>query len=444
MSLIDKKRGVFTKISSYTSLAQQGKLARKEKSYPSINNKKDVIPYLLDTLKTIAGSDALKQLVGGMITELVDTSEKEVKSTLKKQFTQYNSDDDVPSTIKNDGINVPVKNIDLKQKLKINPNSDSGNLIYNKTKVNFDFTAYDAISNPGTVKTFGGINIKYDDNSDSFNFKAANNVSISKFFSDYIDNAEIINKNELITNVMDGIYGTFSSKNNRTSQQILEDLQVQKMLEQAANDDDSFVILPKDFDELQEKSKQISKGVTTYDMGCGYMDVSLSFNSLNNLIETISGSTDPFVISNAIENTINESTSGSTTTQTTTEENKQTIKDGFFQKLINIFTTMISQASTQSPQIRALLSIYSVIEGGNNEISTPLQDMKKFRIFIMCLVKKILALISEFIYNLAIGYLISLLNPVIKKVLEEKIKQFKNLIKSLTSNKIVNKTTNTT
>jgi hypothetical protein len=89
------------------------------------------------------------------------------------------------------------------------------------------------------------------------------------------------------------------------------------------------------------------------------------------------------------------------------------------------------------------LSIFSFIQGGNNEISTPLQDMKKFKIFIMCLVKKIIATISEFIYNLAIGYLISLLTPIIKKVTEEKINQFIKLIRSLTSSKII-KTINTT
>jgi hypothetical protein len=443
MSLADKKNDVFTKISSYTSFAQQGKLARKGKMFPSINNKKDVIPYLLDVLKTVAGSEALKQLMGGMVTELVDISETQVKNTLKQQFTQNNSDDDIPSTIKNDGIDIPVKNIDLKQKLKIDPNSDSGSLIYNETKTNFDSVSYSAINNPGSSKTFNGLVIKYDDNSDSFNLKVDSDVSISKFFTDYIDNAEIINKNELVTNIMDGIYGTFSNKNNRTPQQILEDLKVQKLLEQAANDNSSFIIPVKDLNDLEEKSKLMSEGIGYYDMGCGYMGVSLSFNSLNNLVSTISGSTDPFVVSNAIENTINESTSGSTASQNITAENNETIKDGFFQKIINIFVTQISQISTQSPQIRALLSIFSFIQGGNNEISTPLQDMKKFKIFIMCLVKKIIATISEFIYNLAIGYLISLLTPIIKKVTEEKINQFIKLIRSLTSSKII-KTINTT
>lgn len=444
MSLADKKRDVFTKISSYNSFAEQGKLTRTGKLYPSINNKKDVIPYLLDALKSIAGTEALKQLVGGMITELVDTSETQIKAALKQQFTQSNSGDEIPNTVKNDGINIAVKKIDIKQKLKINPLSDSGKLIYNNTKVNFDNTAYNAISNPGTTKNFGGLLIKYDDFGDSFNIRTENNVSIGKFFNDYIDSAEIINKNELITNIMDGIYGTFSNKNSRTSEQILEDLQVQKMLEQAANDNSSFIILPKDYDELQSKSKQISNGVTGYDMGCGYMEVSLPFNSLNKLVDTISSTTDPFVVSNAIENTINESSSGNTITQETTAENQQTIKDGFFQKLINTFTTQMLQASTQAPQIRVLLSILSFMQNNTVEISTPLQDMKKFKIFIMCLVKKIIAMIAEFIFNIAVGYLVSILNPVIKKILQEKINQFVKLIKSLTSNKIVNKVTNTT
>lgn len=440
MSLSDKKRDVLTKISSYTSFAEQGKLARNGKLYPSINNKKDVIPYLLDTLKSIAGSEALKQLVGGMITDLVNTSETQIKAAIKQQFIQSNSGDNIPNTVSSSGIDIPVKSIDIKQKLKLSPTSDAGKLIYDNTKVNFDGTTYTAISNPGTTKNFGGLAIKYNEVSDSLNIKTTLNVSIGEFFSDYIDNTEIINKNELITNIMDGIYGTFSSNNKKTPEQVLQDLQVQKMLEQAANDNSSFAILPKDYEDLQNKSKQISNGVTGYDMGCGYMEVSLPFNSLDNLIKTVSESTDPFVISNEIENTITQSTSGSTATEQTTAENKETIKDGFFQKLINTFTTQMLQASTQAPQIRVLLSLFSFIQNGVIEISNPLQDMKKFKVFIMCLVKKIIAMIAEFIFNVAVGYLVALLNPIIKKMLQEKINQFVKLIKSLTSNKIVNST----
>jgi hypothetical protein len=66
MSLLDKKQDIFDKIGAFTSMqksiAEQGKQlkSRVQNTFSSINNKDDVIAFLLDALKTIAGSEAIK------------------------------------------------------------------------------------------------------------------------------------------------------------------------------------------------------------------------------------------------------------------------------------------------------------------------------------------------------------------------------------------------
>jgi len=447
MSLSDNKRGVFTTIGAYTSLNQQPKPPKASDLYPSINNSKETIPYLLDVLKTIAGTEALKEVVGGMLTKLVDKVEPQLKTGLKKQFTHSNSGDAAPASFNTNGINVPVKNIDTNGKLKVSPDSSSGNLLYNKTTPNFDSVAHNAIINAGTAKSYNGMSVTYNATTDYFNVKPTTPITnIGDFFTNYIDKSEIINKKEIVSNLMDSIYGTLAKKNNKTIQEINDELLLEKQLEQAISGvDDPFVILPQDLADIEKQAQEMAAGVVNYDMGCGMMPASLDFSDLNNLIQSISGSTDPFAVSNVIEGTIDQSTSGTTAGAATSTANKQTIKDGFFQKLIKKFSVKMLAAVTTNPQIRVMVGMMSALENnGNTNLSQPKDDIKKQKIFIMCLAKEILILLGEFIFALAIAYLVKLLTPIIKKIIKEKINQYVGIIKSLTGvSKLIDTVTQT-
>ena len=85
MGLIDDKKNVFTTIGAYTSFMERSKNQKNDGTnlFPSINNKKDVVPYLLDVLKVVVGSDALKQLTGDLFVKFTDIAEPKIKETLK-------------------------------------------------------------------------------------------------------------------------------------------------------------------------------------------------------------------------------------------------------------------------------------------------------------------------------------------------------------------------
>jgi len=152
------------------------------------------------------------------------------------------------------------------------------------------------------------------------------------------------------------------------------------------------------------------------------------------LIANISGSTDPFQVSNRVYGTVAESTKDN---PEVSAANKQTVKDGFFQKLIDLITQTLANAITTTPQIRTILAIYSSFQnGGIPQIGNPLDDLKKFKIFIKCNLNVAMAEINKFIYNIVITYLIALLWPVIQKVIREKINQYLGVIKSLAASKL--------
>ena len=60
MSLADNKRSIFTTIGSYNSLMEQGDGLLQTDLFSSINNKDDIVPFLLDVLKTVVPTSRLK------------------------------------------------------------------------------------------------------------------------------------------------------------------------------------------------------------------------------------------------------------------------------------------------------------------------------------------------------------------------------------------------
>jgi len=432
MSLMDSKKNIFTTIGAYSSLKEERNLPDTTNLFPSVNNKKDVVPFLLDVLKTVVGSEALKQLTGELFTNFIDGAEPQLKTALKKQMIQYNAGDGLPTYFKTTGVSVPVKNIDVYGKLKTNPSSAEGSLLFNNSTPNFDKSAYNAIVNAGTDVSYNNILINYNSTTDSFTFKptvASSSGTIGEWLGDYIDDTVIINKKEFMTNVMNSVYGTISTVQDKTIEQTFQELQVSKLIDQLIDDDDSFEISQDDYDALLQKAKELVDGIIYYDMGCGVIGATLPLSGMTNLISTISGSTDSFVVGNAVEATIDEST---VDTQDTADANRATIKDGFFQRLIKAITNILAQALTTTPQIRALLAIISAFENnGTVKISSPKDDMKNFKIFLNCVIKEAMKMINEFIFNLIVVFLVALLAPIIKKIIQEKINQFVGVIKSL-------------
>lgn len=432
MGRAGNKRDVFNKIKALDSTSV--KLPKQSDSMSSINNSKEMIPFLLDTLKVVAGTGALKILIGGLLTKVVSSSEPKLKSSLKKQFTQSNSDDLLPNNFKTTGVNIPVKNIDTTGKLKTSPSdvNSGGNIIYgNPSNSNFDYRAHDSIRLSGQPVSCNNLTTTYNPNIDGFIIKpddSSNNSNVGSFFNTYIDKTELINSNEIVGNTMDSIFGTIAKSQNKTTEQILDNLIVEKMLEQVLNGDDSFNITTDDNNDLSIIAQEMSNGVLNYDMGCGIMGSSLSLNSLNDMISTISGSTDPFLVGNAIENALNESVMDSSEIS---DENKETINDSFFQKLINKLMVKMLQAVTTSTQVRMLMGVLSSIQNnGDVLIGDVKNDIKNWKIMIKCMAKEIMILIAEFIFSLIISYLMKLLLPIIKRVVKEQVTQFVRIMKS--------------
>ena len=210
------------------------------------------------------------------------------------------------------------------------------------------------------------------------------------------------------------------------------ELVISQLIDQLINGNDSFEISPEDNAALLLRAQEIINGIVNYDLGCGVMAASLPLTGLTKLVQNISGTTgqasDPNYVGNQINNTIAQSV----TDQDVANTNKETIKDGFFQKLIKLITQVLAEALTTNPQIRAILAIVSAFQNqGNVKIGQPKDDLKNFKVFLKCSANTAMRLINEFIFNLIKKFLVALLKPLILKIIKEKINQFTDIIKSL-------------
>jgi hypothetical protein len=271
MGLIDDKKSVFTTIGAYSSMMREGKMPDTTNIFPSVNNKKDIVPYLLDVLKVIVGSNALQQLTGELFTQFIDTAEPQLKSIVKKQTVQYNSDQPLPPPFIA-GVSVPAKSIDISGTLK----SPKESLLFSSNPNTFNNKAYSAIVNNGTDITFGNLLINYNATTDSFIFKPNGpSPSIGAWLTDFVDNTQIIDKKTFMSDVMNSFYGSITKNQNKTVEEVYQELQVNKLIEQLINDNDSFEISPEDYEALLQLAGQMVNGIVYYDLGCGVIASSL-------------------------------------------------------------------------------------------------------------------------------------------------------------------------
>jgi hypothetical protein len=382
---------------------------------------------LLDVLKTVAGSAALKDLIGKLFTDFIDNTETDLKKSLKNQMIQYNSGENLPTyfTSGGTGVVVPAKDIDVYKDVNNSYLQDSSN-------PGFNGLLRDAFVNDGTEIVGATTIVKYNATDDTLIFKEnpALGTTIGEWVAAFIDDIAIINKKEFLTKVMDSIYGSVTATQGKTVEETFEELQIKQLVNQLIDDNDSFEITQDELDGLLQQAQALVDGVVYYDMGCGLIGAVLPISGMTGLIAQISGSTDSFVVGNAVEATVDNSVVEGNEEATT--ENKQTIKDGFFQKLIRVITQALAEAMTTSPQMRALFAIISAFQNnGVTKIGNPKDDLKNFKVLLNCLVKDVMKMINEFIFNLVVSYLLALLAPIIKKVIKEKINQYIRILKSL-------------
>lgn len=439
MGLIDDKKNIFITIGAYVSLSESTDLPDGSNLFSSINNKEDIGAFLIDVLNVVVGTNALKQLTGELFSSFAEDTEPIIKKSLSDQTIDYNSGNDLPSQFITTGINVPVNEIDINGKLKNNPNSSSGELIYGDNNNSFDRKAKNAIQNENNFVQYNDLLIRYNSNDDTFTFKPtsnSSNKSIGQWLGGIIFDSQFLNKKEFTSNIFDKLFGSVSSTENKTIEDFFNDLKLDSLLQKIIEDEEEPTVSEDEYGDLYKKANELKSGVSEYDMGCGILTGELSLENISNLVNEITQSSDPNEISDLIDNNIMNSFN-STDEDGVSDENQETIRNGFFHRIIMILIVVLLRMTILSPQSRMILALSSAFQNnGNPQIGDPEDDFTTFKTTIDCLKKEALASLHEFIFNLILTSLVELLNPIIKKIIREKINAYIGVVKSLVSSNI--------
>ncbi len=432
MSIVNDKKNIVNEVGVLTSIGKTAKLPDRNVTYPSVNTKNEPIPFMLDLLTATIGSEALQRATGQVMTKFIRKAEPDLKTNLKKQSVTFNSDQQLPSSFGTTGYEMPVKKIDLTGKLKNDPNSAAGSLLYQSGTGGFDKQAYNAIANPGTDVPFGNLSMNYDSLNDKMMVKPLNPTqSIGTFVNGYIDSMKIIDEKEFTTQVMDSIYGTTAKATKKTVAALTEEEKIRSLIEKLMESDDIASISDEELEQIMELAKNKFKGVVPVDVGCSIIDSVLLLEDIAALIANNTGSTDPVSVGNAYD-TAMQNSFGRVPSQTN-PANKNAIRDGFFKRLIKTILNAIVFALTATPQIRVLVAMLNGFKNNDNATfpANTTDDINSQRNFINCLAKSAGGMLNEFIFNLLKVELLKIITPVAIIIVKEKLQAFIRIIQSL-------------
>lgn len=432
MSLIDDKRNIFNTIAAYKSMESGLDLPNPTDSISSINNLgKDPSRFLVDLLVTLVGTTGLVQSLGELMTDFIRDVEDDLKTELKKQAVTFNSDESLSTTSFAGGYSLDLSSIDVYEKLKTDPSSDIGNLLYSSNVNSLDQTIYNAIvADGGSVNYKGIIDVVYNNGSDTITITPTNtSLSVGSFLEDYVDSLDLINENEFTSDIVNLLYGAVSANQDKNIQTAVLEEKLQIVIEKLINEFEDLSFTNNELRNIEEKAREKNLGQDLVDVGCSDRVSNVTINQIQNLVNANTGNTNPYGVGLNYLNLLDESFSP---TDTVADKNKSTIADSFLKKLIDAILQNLIRVSALTPDTRILFAMIDGLKNnGNISIGNPFDDINANRNFFDCVVKNAKSLISEYLFNLVKKELTKLVVIVSKIVLKERYDAYIRIIKSL-------------
>lgn len=425
MSVVNRKKNIFTTIGAYKSMDLGSPNNSGNESYSSIDNKDEPIPFLLDMLKTVGGEKAIDEGLGGIISEVIDESEDELKDTLENQLTTPECDTPLNETeFGNNGIEFDIDEIDVFGKLHEPNDSLAGELLYGDED-NFDKAVRDAISS-GSEVTYNDFEIKFNENTQKLNIKpivvgGASTIAVGAFIGSYLKKTKLIDKKAILSSTMDEIFGSISRDRNVSEKSLVKQNKISKVIENLVDGDESMELKSSDLALIYENSKERASGIIKVNVGCCIVDYEIPIHDIKSTIDIVVDSNNRFEVGSTIKNMMDFGG----------DDDDNTMKMGFIERIIKTLVVKLVEATTQSPEVKVLTGIVGSIKSGVAEVGDAYDDLKKKKSMVICLRRKILKIVLAFLFALATAYLIKMLKPAVKKITKEKIDGYVTQLKSL-------------
>lgn len=300
------KSDIFGIISAYKTLLHAYPKIKVTTSFPSISMSFDQIEFIVDLFTALGSIDDLISVLSNIIINQLEYIERAIKEILKQQIKDNISCNVDPSVLRElyeNGIDLPLKTIDIFNLMRKSPKSSDANLFYFDTDLydqtemykSTDFNAFLwYVINLGTnnstepnnawgvnqgVSSINLAQLTFNETSPTSTYNNVVNFKINKdyvdagnkltnFNSDFIDSVKLFDKKEVVANIFGKIFGSLDFSIKRTQEEILLQDQINEIINKITNEngdttiDDSYFSFSNDeYNTMLEKAELKKKGL---------------------------------------------------------------------------------------------------------------------------------------------------------------------------------------
>lgn len=442
MGFIENKSGIFKSVGIGKALTNdilskfRGSKNKLLSSFDSIKSKsRNIIPFLLDLIKTLDGVKKIEDIFDEIIRSL-DEVEKEIKSALYevlKNIYTCNFDGTIPTWLTDGSFQITPKTIDPLNLFRVNPTTPVGVMLYDNNLNSFLFDVLQGSAGVWSSLVY----FEYLPNG-KIQIRVQNpNQTIDEFLKTYLNSLVLFPKENIFAKFMDNLFGKISDLADFTKDDIEAELKVQRIIDnmldadedplKIINDDSYFFFDMNTLREIEEQADMKARGVNVVNMSCGLVEVSITEEELINSVANITGSTELIVIKEEIllltNNAINRSTIN--------DEDKKTSRDFF---IVEFLTSLpkIFMSILLSPKIILLLIIMHRLTTTIVSELDAIELIKAHKQTFIKLAKKVLAPVVKRMFKVVLKSVSSLTGQITSSMVLEKLNLFKVSLLSLT------------
>jgi hypothetical protein len=408
MAIKDDKQKVFGKIAALRTLNDGYPEFKLTNSFPSINNGKDSMDFLIDLIKSLIGLEEIREIIVDILATKLDDIEIKIKQALKdnlKEFVSCGVNPSIPSYLLNSstGIDIEVKKIDFLNLFQIDPLRAEGPLFYNDNENGVNSTdlntfLYESLQNDGVTQNWGnqtGSNDILDIEFNSVGTTVNNvlNVKASSYYSsnkkltdlnnDVIDSIDLFDADKVINNIIDTLFGSVANLLRKTPEALTIENQINTVIENLLNSEDDDIIDDSYFEfsneqvrEQQNSATKRSKGVRTL-VSCSEYESSISFDSLSAETGNVRAASTLVEKKTAIGNTIDNL--GDEATDNTSDTDKNTGKINFIILILKQITFALVNSVISPKLILLFVMNDKIINGADSNFENAIDFIKKNR-----------------------------------------------------------------
>jgi hypothetical protein len=376
-----------------------------------------------------------------------------------KELVNCGVDPSIPTYIKSSGTGIltEVNKVDFFDKMKVDPNSKSGNLLYVDYDVtpltnsnDFDTFLYGTIQNDGTTETWGNtpqiLDVRFDsvnisptpNNTLTFNANSAfDNKTLTEFNNTYIDSIDLFESENLLNKLLDMLFGSISFDVSKTQSQIEKEQQIEEIINFIVNADENDVIDDSYFTfdndtllDIEERAYWKRNGVRIV-KSCNNKQTTLNIDSMSAVTSGITSATTPEEKKGAMSNGLaalsdeigNQAGGIQPNGQLAfSAKDKYALELNFVEGLIDSMIKAIVSLVLSPKVITIFLINYKIIYGQNEEYDDAVDFMKQNKTLIKNVATSIRNAIISVILTTVLREISSLVAATTIEIATEKAK----------------------